>query len=220
MTSKLDTPLAGPHQPPPRRRRGEQRDAALRARASDLFLEQGYDGVTVDDIIREVGGSKANVYSFYGGKDGLFVSAMDDTLGELVLPLKRLKLDGLSLERGLQKCATTLLRVLLQDRHLAFQRLVIAEALRHPQIAQNWYRNGPAGTHAILEGFLTEQQALGLIRSDVDPGAIAVLFHDMVTRDLLNRAIMAIDGGPNAHQIAATIRTAVGLLIAGIGVQG
>ena len=43
----------------------------------------GYDGVSVDDIVREVGGSKTNVYSFYGGKDGLFLAVMDEILQDM-----------------------------------------------------------------------------------------------------------------------------------------
>src|ERR1700722_10190325 len=110
---------------PRRTRRGEERDTQLRAHASEMFLERGYDGVSVDDIVREVGGSKTNVYSFYGGKDGLFLAVMDAILQDVALPLKRLTLGGLSLEAGLQKFARTLLAVLLEERHLAFQRLVI-----------------------------------------------------------------------------------------------
>src|SRR5271168_1153650 len=106
-----------------RTRRGEVRDVQLRARASELFLEHGYDGVSVDDILREVGGSKSNVYNFYGGKDGLFVATMDAILQDLALPLKQLDLRGLSFEAGLRKFSRMLLTVLLEERHLAFQRL-------------------------------------------------------------------------------------------------
>jgi AcrR family transcriptional regulator len=205
------------HEQSRRTRRGEERDELLRARASELFLERGYDGVTVDDIVRDVGGSKTNVYTFYGGKDGLFLAAMEETVNDLALPLRRLRLSGLSLERGLKKFATTLLAVLLQERHLAFQRLVIAEAVRHPQVGLSWYRNGPAATRAILQDFLMEQKALGMVRSDADPARTAMLFHDMVAFDLLNRSMMAIDGGPRPRDVATTIRFAVHVLLDGVG---
>lgn len=208
--------LSKERQEPRRTRRGEARDTLLRARAAELFLERGFEGVTVDDIVREVGGSKGSVYSFYGGKDGLFLAAMDDTLLELTSPLKRLKLSGLSLEQGLTNFAETLLSILLQERHLAFQRLVIAEALRHPQIGLSWYRLGPATARAILERFLAEQQAAGRIRQDADPARAATSFHDMVSFDLLNRAMMGIDGGPGPQDVTATIRDAVGMATLGI----
>jgi AcrR family transcriptional regulator len=201
---------------PRRTRRGEARDMQLRTCASELFLARGYDCVSVDDIVREVGGSKTNVYSFYGGKDGLFLAVMEELIKTMVLPLKQLKLAGLPFEAGLRKFAKSLLTVLLQEPHLAFQRLVIAEALRHPQLALTWYRNGPALTQSVLAGFLTEQQSLGRVRQDVDPGRAAILFHDMIAFDLLSRAMMAIDGGPNPREIATTIRLAVKLMTTGL----
>lgn len=203
--------------PPIRRtRRGEERDARLRRRAADLFLERGYDGVSVDELIRDVGGSKASVYQFYGDKDGLFTAVMDDTLQDLILPLESLSLEGLSLREGLQAFATTLLSILLQPRHLAFQRLIITEALRRPAIGLGWYRNGPVASCDLLRRFLTEQQRLGHVRADVAPGPVAMLFHDMVVFTLLNRAVMAVAGGPTPQEVAATIEHGVRLMLAGI----
>ncbi|HEY1857295.1 TetR/AcrR family transcriptional regulator [Acidocella sp.] len=203
--------------PPARRtRRGEERDARLRQRAADLFLERGYDGVSVDELIRDVGGSKASVYQFYGDKDGLFTAVMEDTLEDLIVPLMALDLEGLSLRDGLKSFATMLLSTLLQPRHLAFQRLVITEALRHPAIGLGWYRDGPAATCELLQRFLAEQQRLGHIRPDVALGPASVLFHDMVLSTLLNRAVMAIEGGPTPEEMAAKIEHAVRLMLAGI----
>jgi AcrR family transcriptional regulator len=207
----------GEERPEARRtRRGEARDALLRACAAALFLEHGFEGVTIDDVLRDVGGSKASVYSFYGGKDGLFLAAMDDTIIDLTQPLKRLELTSLSLEQGLTEFAGTLLSVLLQERHLAFQRLVIAEAVRHPQLGLNWHQHGPAATRAILAEFLAAQQALGRVRPDADPARVATLFHDMITFDLLNRAMMRIGGGPGPDEVAATIRDAIAVFTRGI----
>ncbi len=206
-----------------RTRRGEERDARLRNRAAELFLAHGYDGVSIDELIRDVGGSKASVYNFYGDKDGLFTAVMDDTIRELVSPLMALNLKGLSLSQGLQTFAATLLSVLLQPRHLAFQRLIIAEALRHPAIGTSWYRNGPDMTCEVLRDFLAEQQRLGHVRPEVEPRQYAVLFHDMVVFNILTRAMMAIDGGPAPDEVTATIEHAVRLMLGGIApspVQG
>jgi AcrR family transcriptional regulator len=206
-----------------RTRRGEERDARLRLRAAELFLERGYDGVSIDELIREVGGSKASVYSFYGDKDGLFTLVMDETIRNLVAPLMALNLEGLSLRQGLETFATTLLSVLLQPRHLAFQRLVITEALRHPAIGISWYHNGPDMTCEVMRDFLAEQQRLGHVRPEVEPRHYAVLFHDMVVFNLLNRAMIAIEGGPKPAEVAATIDRAMRLTLGGIAplpVQG
>jgi AcrR family transcriptional regulator len=212
-----DTPVPASEPDSPRRtRRGEERDSQIRARASELFLERGYDGVSLDDILRDAGGSKSNIYSFYGGKDGLFVAVMDEMIREIVQPLQQVDLAGLDVPTGLQRFGKTLLAVLLQDRHLAFQRLVITEALRHKQIGKDWYRNGPSATHAVLAAFLHQHQAAGTIAPHIDTARAAVLFHDMVLFDLLNRAMMAIDGGPTASEVATTIHHAVALTSAAL----
>jgi AcrR family transcriptional regulator len=192
----------------------------IRACALELFLTRGYDGVSVDDIVRAVGGSKSNVYSFYGSKDGLFLVVMDEIGRDIALPLQQMSLRGLAFAAGLRKFARTLLTVLLEQRHLAYQRLVIAEALRHPQLALTWYRNGPALTQSILKNFLAEQQVLGQVRQDVDLVRAAMLFRDMVVSDLLSRALMAIDGGPALREAEMTIRQAVKVTMIGLGPRG
>jgi AcrR family transcriptional regulator len=209
MTAERDSPR--------RRRRGEARDAQLRACASELFLARGYEGVSVDDIVRKVGGSKSNVYTFYGGKDGLFLAVMDTVSKEIGQPLERLKLSGLGFEDGLRRFARTLVAVLLEERHLAFQRLVLTEAQRHPQLGLTWYRNGPLLTQSVLERFLAEHQALGHVRQDVDVARAAVLVRDMIIGDLLYRAMMVIDGGPKQRGVEMTIRQVVKMTIAGLG---
>ena len=203
--------------PPIRRtQRGEARDMRLRRRAAELFLERGYDGVSIDELVRDVGGSKASVYHFYGDKSGLFAVVMDDMLQDLALPLGRLDLEGLSLAEGLTTFATTLLAILLQPRHLAFHRLVIAEAQRRPAIGLSWYRNGPAASCERLRRFLAAQQLLGQIRPEVVPEQAAVLFHDMVACTLLFRAMMTVEGGPTPEDVKRTIEQGVRLTLDGI----
>ncbi len=203
--------------PPVRRtRRGEERHERLRRRAADLFLERGYDGVSIDELIRDVGGSKASVYHFYGDKDGLFTAVMDDLVEDLLVPLEQLDLEGLTLADGLKSFATTLLSILLRPRHLAFQRLLVAEAERCPAIGLRWYRNGPVTSCERLRWFLAAQQASGHIRSDIEPDKVTFLFHDMVSCTLLNRAVMAIEGRPTPEEVAATIEQGVRLMLGGI----
>jgi AcrR family transcriptional regulator len=37
-----------------------------------VFLENGYAGATIDLVVARAGASKATIYSFFGGKEGLF----------------------------------------------------------------------------------------------------------------------------------------------------
>ncbi len=45
--------------------------------ANELFLQHGYDAVSLDDIVNHAGGSKASIYKYFGNKDGLFTAICD-----------------------------------------------------------------------------------------------------------------------------------------------
>src|SRR5258705_13319419 len=63
---------------PRTRPRGEIRRSQILDAAVEVFLENGYGGATIDLVVGRAGGSKATVYSFFGGKDGLFAAIVEE----------------------------------------------------------------------------------------------------------------------------------------------
>ena len=61
----------------PHTKRGHERCMALLLSANRLFLEKGYDAVSLDDIVNHAGGSKASIYKYFGNKEGLFTAICD-----------------------------------------------------------------------------------------------------------------------------------------------
>src|SRR5918912_1852951 len=59
-----------------RRRAGEDTRAALLDAARVEFTERGFDGATVRSIAQRAGMDPAMVNHWFGGKDGLFVAAL------------------------------------------------------------------------------------------------------------------------------------------------
>ncbi|MCU1436984.1 MAG: hypothetical protein JWP66_71 [Naasia sp.] len=51
--------------------------------ASELFLEQGYDGTTVDDIARRAGVARATFFNYFRAKSDLLWADVDPALAEL-----------------------------------------------------------------------------------------------------------------------------------------
>ena len=172
-----------------RTRRGDERCEQIRAAATELFLKHGYDGVSVDEIVRTVGGSKTNVYNYFRNKEGLFAAVVKGLTEEFLASFVAIDLSGLGLEAGLRRLAIALLDVLLQERHLASQRLLIAEAARFPALGRAWFESGPERSRSIIAQFIEQQQRAGRLRR-TDPHQSATLFHDMVAFDLLYRAML------------------------------
>ena len=66
MSANTATPLRDvPRRAIRRTRRGDKKSEQIRSIATELFLRHGYDGVSVDEIVRIVGGSKTNVYNHF-----------------------------------------------------------------------------------------------------------------------------------------------------------
>jgi AcrR family transcriptional regulator len=184
------TPLpAAPLRAIRRTRRGDERSGQIRSMATELFLRRGYDDVSVDEIVRAVGGSKTNVYNHFGNKEGLFVAVVKDLCEDLLASFVTIDVSALGVEEGLRSLALALLDVLLRDRHLAFQRLMIAETARFPALGRVWFESGPETSRGIIAQFVEKQQRAGRLRAS-DPHQSATLFHDMITFDLMYRAML------------------------------
>jgi TetR/AcrR family transcriptional repressor of mexJK operon len=74
MCPAIDPRVAAKPNAPGRPKDLGKRAAILEA-AKRLFVEQGYDGVSMDQIAAAAGVSKLTVYSHFGDKDALFAAA-------------------------------------------------------------------------------------------------------------------------------------------------
>ncbi|MDR3436921.1 TetR/AcrR family transcriptional regulator [Telmatospirillum sp.] len=180
--------------------------------ATDLFLARGYDGVSLDDIIAESGGSKTNIYSHFGGKEGLFVGIIEGLCDQVNAKLQAVDLTGLTLEEGLRRLGRTLLVALLDDRHLSLYRQVIGQSGRFPCIGHAWAKHGPEATRRVLSQFFTAHR--DRLRG-ISPEQAAALFHDIVAWTRLNRAVFGIDGNRAPTDLDHHTEESVSLFIQG-----
>jgi AcrR family transcriptional regulator len=82
----------------------EERRADLVAAATELFLERGYEGATMEDISKAAGVTRANIYWYFKSKDEVFAAVMEQMLRREIhaLATEHAGLDALSrLTRGL-----------------------------------------------------------------------------------------------------------------------
>jgi AcrR family transcriptional regulator len=190
----------------------QKREQILRA-AADLLLERGYAGVSVDEVVARAGGSKTNVYTYFGGKDGLFAAVMQRFCDEIVGPLKAIDVRGLSLRDALIRIGATFLGVLLERRALEVHRLAVAEAHRHPDAARAFFNAAPEETYAAIAKLVAAQQAEGRLRAG-DPRRLAAIFLDSLTGDAQLRALTGM-ATIDADQRARLIETAADIFLEG-----
>jgi AcrR family transcriptional regulator len=115
----------------------------------------------VDEIVRAVGGSKTNIYNHFRNKDGLFVVIGKGLCEDLLASFVTIDVSSFGEEEGLRSLALALLGILLQDRHLAFQRLIIAKTARFPALGRAWFESGLETSRSIIARFVEKQQRAG-----------------------------------------------------------
>jgi AcrR family transcriptional regulator len=196
--------------------RGKQRSEGMLRTAADLFLEKGYDQTSVDEVIQRAGGSKTHVYREFGGKEGLFLAAVEYLCAEVQQPIQTLDVSELPFEAGLLQLSQAVVRMLLAGRHLALQRLVFAEASRFQKTGEIWFAGGPEVTHGIFSRFFAQAMQAGLMRRG-EPDLVARLYCDMLSGHILDRAWLGIGEKPSPAVARRTIDAAIDLFFRGYG---
>ena len=176
---------------PNKRSRGEVRNGKLQKVAADLFLKRGYEGVTIDKIVEQAGGSKSTVYSEFGGKCGLFIRSIENLCREANKPLTKIDYTGLNLEESLKKLSFHILKFITAKRSIELHRLAIGEAVNCPEVGEAWYTYGPARTASIIRSVL-ETHRDELRKTTIPIERMAVILHDSLTGDVLYRLLAGV----------------------------
>ncbi len=170
--------------------RGALRLHRLQSAATEMFLHHGFEGVSLDLLIREAGGSRRNIYGPCGGKQGLFVAAMGELVGEIAAQIEALPMADVDLQEGLGRYGRKLLELLLQPRLLAMHRLMVAEAQRFPELSQAMRENGPKRATASLAAWLRPFQDAGALRTDLPAPRLAEQYIDLIVSSPQMRALV------------------------------
>lgn len=124
-------------------KRGRKYDQVLEG-ARDVFLSDGFEGASVDDIARAAGVSKATLYSYFPDKRMLFMEvARIECLLQADRAIAEIDMTA-SVARVLFVAATKLVDFITSDFGQRIFRICVAESERFPAMGQEFYDSGPA----------------------------------------------------------------------------
>jgi TetR/AcrR family transcriptional regulator, mexJK operon transcriptional repressor len=155
---------------------GKRRERIIRMTAP-LFLKKGYDNVSIDEIIGVVGGSKATIYAWFGGKEGLFEAVVRQKCQDVTVAIA-VDTKG-SLEAQLTRIGHSFLAMVLSPPILEFHRLMVSIGRTFPEAGRLFFESGPVSAYSIVASWIAKHQQDGSI-ADEDPYRLAVLFLDML----------------------------------------
>ncbi|WP_158619326.1 TetR/AcrR family transcriptional regulator [Pseudomonas sp. v388] len=134
--------------------KGRERVENLLSVATEVFLAQGYDGASLEDIISKSGGSRATVYRAFGGKQQLFEAVIESICNGYNRQLSSIDYAADSFEAGFRRLAVSLVDIAVDERQVAFYRLVLGNTARFPVVGTTWYSKGVGAVSAVFQNFL------------------------------------------------------------------
>ena len=184
----------------------------------DLFLTNGYQGTSVDQIAASAEVSKQTVYKHFGDKHELLLAIVDTALERTVAPFLewiRALADTADLEADLTALAADYLRAVLQEPVVQLRRLVVGEANRVPELAQLYYDQAPARTLAAFADCFSALHDRGVLDAP-EPAIAAEHFAFLIVGRCIDQALFY--GGPQVLagiDVDGYIRSGIGVFLAG-----
>lgn len=165
-------------------RKGRKFDQVLEG-ARKVFLRDGFEGASVDDIAREAGVSKATLYSYFPDKRLLFMAiATGECKRQADEALEFINAGDLPVREVLRYAAGRLIDYITSPLGLQTYRLCVAETDRFPALGQQFYASGPLLVRSRMVEYLQKAVARGeLAIEDFDLAAehrtMILVTHDM-----------------------------------------
>ena len=174
--------------------------ALIMAAAARVFLQRGFPGTSVDDIAAEAGVSKRTVYNVFDDKEQLFRAI----IGEAIATAERFSHDFAAttaeaddVEAALTSLARELAASVLSGRVVPLRRLLIGEASRFPEFADEYYERAPGRVMAAVATALRTLDERGLLRID-DAELAAEHFAFLAIGPTLDRALFDLASDTDA----------------------
>ena len=189
------------------KRLAARRDAFLAA-AREVFQEKGYAEATLHDVIGRSGGSRQTLYALFGGKQGLFEAIISENCETIFQGLTPETLASRTPEEVLREVGRRYLAIVTSPACLSLNRLVIAEALRIPELAERFWKSGPGRSRAFLTEFFDRQVERGVLRM-CDSRAAADYFLDMLSGTPRLQCLIGLRAPPLSSEIDRMVDDAV-----------
>ncbi|NVO22114.1 TetR/AcrR family transcriptional regulator [Donghicola mangrovi] len=197
-------------------RRGRKFDQVLEG-ARQIFMRDGFEGASVDDIATAANVSKATLYSYFPDKRLLF---MEVARCECATQADKASVE-ISVEAGARAVLTYVGEKIWgftsSEMGLKMFRICVAESGRFPELGQAFYESGPEVMVARLSEYFEEAESRGEL-SIPDKRLAVFQFSDMCKSDLWLQMVLGVRTEVAPDERRRLIDSAVDVFLARYGV--
>ena len=200
---------------PPEVRKGRKYDQVLQG-ARSVFMADGFEGASVDEIARVAAVSKATLYSYFPDKRLLFMEVANAECARQSAEA----IDNIDMAAPpravLGQAGRHFLRFLTSTFGQQIFRICVAESDRFPEIGQSFYKTGPEVMRAEMVAYFQEAEARGELRIE-DKVLAADQFGELCKADVWARLIFGVSKSVGDVEIARVVDGAVETFMARYG---
>lgn len=177
--------------------------------ARRVFLADGFDAASMNEIARVAGVSKGTLYVYFDSKQALFAATIRDERRQQAEQMTPLDGDGVDVAASLTRFGAALMRRMTDPHVVAQVRTVIAVAPKFPEIGRAFYESGPLFGRERLAEWLDRQMRAGRLRQVGDPGVAAAQFLQLCQGDRYKELMFGVVGTVTEPDIDAMVAAAV-----------
>ena len=175
--------------------KGLERQKRILDAAREVFLEQGYDNASINDIMCRAGGSLSTLYRLFGNKLGLFEAMMTQTSNRVFAAFEAVECAikrKETPEQALKRYGHLVLERVLCPEAVGLYRLVTTDCSSERERIQSlFYEQGPKRINDKLSAYLQSQVDQGVMQIR-DTELAAFQFLEMVKGNFQLRAMLGM----------------------------
>lgn len=216
--SNTDFAQADKTSPEPREPHGRSDEKARQILdgARRVFLADGFDSASMNEIARVAGVSKGTLYVYFESKQALFAALIRDERRQQAEQLTPLDEGWPDVAATLRAYGVALMKRMTHADVVAQVRIVIAVAPKFPEIGRAFYESGPMHGRDRLAAFLDRQMRAGRLRTS-DPLTAATQFLQLCQGDRYKELMFCVADSVSAADIEDMASTAVAAFMAAYG---
>lgn len=196
-------------------RKGRKYDQVLEG-ARSVFLRDGFEGASVDDIAAAAEVSKATLYSYFPDKRLLFMEvAKAECLRQADEALAVID-DAAPVTEVLMRSGQRITSFILSEFGQRVYRICVAESDRFPGLGKEFYESGPLLLRERLVNYLRVAADRGEVSID-DLALAADQFVQLCKADLHDKLIFGIGRKLTETDLDRVVQGAVGMFMARYG---
>jgi TetR/AcrR family transcriptional repressor of mexJK operon len=189
-------------------RRSDLKRSAILAGAKLVFLREGFERASMDEVAAKAGVSKMTVYRHFGSKEDLFAGVIADLCNRIVAEDLERIFDEAP-DRALRRYAERMIAIVFEPDTIELHRIVVAESRLFPNLGRYFYDFGPQVCIDVLARYFERNKDNPAFRIN-DPVRTAEEFLELLRGYAHLRVLLKLERSPSRAELAERVRAAVG----------